>query len=158
MSEHRTERRTTLRRAIEVLLPIVRKLLEVERDAIVLDRQFGDIPSNVRRGEGPEHLLEAVQEKINRRFRQIVGKKPDGDVLPDDVRDVLRRIEGLANLTEAAVDVSPLPVPDRESWTADLDFYENIEPSGIVGGVHPIRRLRFTPDRKIVLAADGSLR
>lgn len=157
-SRPRTQHPASLREIVNAMQPVVNKLREIERDAEGIVRQLEGIPSACR-GEGPEVLLAQAQERLDRRFRDVVGSPPPMSfAAPDRSRDVLHVLEQLARACGADIDTTRLPMSPRFGvWTADEDLYVDDSQTAVVGGVHPLQRLKFSPHRDLVLGDDGSL-
>ncbi len=129
-----TKPKGALKAALE---PVVRSLLEIERDATSLEAHYAGIPPDVPLGSGPEGLLDIVQARLDLRFAAALGAELDGEeARPGTVRDVLRLVGALSDRMNLGIETSPIDVEkDGAPWTADPDMYLQ-QPARVSVGVH----------------------
>ncbi len=150
----------TLCEHIEAMQPLLDKFLSVEQAAVGIAAQLDAIPANVRHGEGPEELLGWAQARLDARFWTLLGCEPMPGVFasPTRIRDVLNRIEQVAHECDAIITLDPwAPRAGWAVWTDDRSLYDEIPSGPVVGGQHPIHRLKFAAEPSLTLRDDGSL-
>lgn len=142
----------TLKAFATELKPIIKGLLDIERDALGVETQYARIP---HRWDGPEALLDAAQSGIDRRFRSIVGKAPDGIASSMEIRELLDAIKTLCRAVGLDVDAERTPVRPK-IWTDREDLYEYVAPSHSDPVIHYRGSRVLTAG--VRLNPDGSLR
>lgn len=159
-SQRNSKPAMTLQKWVESAAPIVHELLEIEHDAAGVAYQWAYVPHDVRGGEGPDEPLEGAQAKIDRRFERIVGAPvQNGYVDAATARNVLDLIRLLGEVSGVKDRDMTAPLPKAyKAWTDREEFYEEVSPAQYtVDGLRFGGKLRFSPGRKLRLAADAAL-